>query len=136
MMRNFLTLDQFSVDESTGIVLLSSQQASEMQPTIALRQEGDYLAISTSYGALEIALRPRLNELTHALAHLTPSDGMQTTRTIGSSESHIAVGLRTDGSLNLRPILIQDATGFLALNFRLSSEVRKSLYEWMNVTSK
>ncbi|MDX2163223.1 MAG: hypothetical protein SF162_18035 [bacterium] len=136
-MRNFTLLDQVVIDSQTGIIGLSASGHSDSAPSLALKIEGDYIAISASYGALEIALRPRLEELKWALAHMQPLDGLQTTsRQVGSTQSYLAFGLRSDGTLTLRPTILTDATGHITINLRLSNDARTTLYTWLNVTPK
>ena len=57
------------------------------------------MAISASYGPMEIALRPRYEDLTRLLARLQPVEGLQTTRQVGTSQAYLATGLRSDGTL-------------------------------------
>ena len=129
-MRSFQTLDQVDIDAGTGIIHL--HDASE-NAQVALRREGDYMAISASYSAIEIALRPRFAELERALKALQPVEGLQTTRQVGTGQSYLSLGLRTDGALNLRPTLVADASGYLCLNLEVSAEVRKRLFEWLGI---
>jgi hypothetical protein len=130
-MRNFQTLDQVTIDEETGIIHLSMREDSGMRPRAAMRREGSYVAISVSYGPLEIAMRPRLYELARVLSRLKPVQGLQTTRQVGTGQAFLAMGLQTDGTLILRPTIVADATGHLCVNLLLTDEVRQALYNWL-----
>ncbi len=132
-MRNFELLDKFTADADSGVVSLSSQRDIPGNPVVALRREGGYIALSASYGPLEIALRPRFLELARVLARLQPVEGLQTTRQVGTGQAYLALGLRPDGVLLMRATLVADATGHLGFNLSLSDEVRKSLFEWLPV---
>ncbi|MFN8530099.1 MAG: hypothetical protein U0670_15980 [Anaerolineae bacterium] len=136
-MRNFITLDQVEIGDPAGIFSLKTSGEGEDSPHLALKVEGDYIAISANYGPLEIALRPRLDELKFALAHMQPLEGLQTTsRQIGSTQSYLALGLRMDQSLILRPTILTDATGHITFNLRVPKEARVKLYEWLNIPIK
>jgi len=136
-MRNFMQLDRYQVDSDTGVFRLFSHAEDDSSPQLALKMEGEFIAISSSYGALEIALRPKLDELRWALSHLVPFDGLQTTsRQIASTQAFIALGLHSDGTLVLRPTILADATGHLTINLRLSSEARAQLYSWLSIAVK
>lgn len=132
-MRNFELLDTAAVNNETGVISLSSQQASAGSPVLAMRREGSYIVISASYGPLEVALRPRFEELTRVLARLQPVEGLNTTRQIGTGQAFLALGLKPDGVLLLRPSLVADATGHLAFNLAVSDEARKTLYDWLSI---
>ena len=47
-MRNLQTLDQADVDSGTGVITLSAAGESSLNPTVAMRREGDYTAIVTN----------------------------------------------------------------------------------------
>ena len=81
--------------------------------------------------ALEIALRLRLRELVRTLSHLQPNDGLNTTRQVGTGDCFLGMGLRTDGSLVLRPTIIGDASGYFCLNLILAPEAAKVLRDWL-----
>lgn len=132
-MRYFQTLDYMVVDDETGIMTLGVRHNDEMVPQLSLRREGAYMAISAGYGPVELALRPRYDELTRLLARLQPVEGLQTTRQVGSSNSYLAIGLRGDGSLVLRPTLVADATGQITFNLLLTSDVRQTLFDALSV---
>lgn len=129
-MRNFQMLDKIKTDASSGIIQFSGESE---KACLTLRREGDYIAISASYGPIEIALRPRFQELTRALKALQPIEGLQTTRQIGTAQSHLDIGLRMDGGLNARPTLVADASGHLCLNLSLSADARQKLFEWLGI---
>lgn len=132
-MRYFQTLDKITVDSDSGIMYLSAQRESDNQPRVALRREGVYLTISASYGPLEIALRPRSDDVIRVLSRLQPVEGLQTTRQIGTSQAYLAAGLRSDGALVLRPTIVADATGLFSFNLVLTPPIRKAFYEWLPV---
>lgn len=132
-MRNFEVLDQVSIDNSSGVITFSTDNQSAGRPVVAMRREGGYIALSASYGPFEIALRPRFQELSRVLARLQPVEGLQTTRQIGTGQAYLAVGLKPDGTLLLRPTIVADATGHLGFNLALSDQTRKALFEWLPV---
>ncbi len=131
-MRSFSTLDTVTLDEETGVMTVSGSEAG--QPTLAVRREGGYIAISVAFGPLEIALRPRYQEFEHVLSRLRSVSGLQTTRQVGTGESHLGLGLRDDGALVMRPTLVADATGHISINLILSSDARTKLYAWLAIT--
>jgi hypothetical protein len=126
-MRNYQTLDAGEVDAKTGIITLAGNDS-----TIAMRREGEYVGISVSYGALEIALRPQIRELIRTVKRLQANDGLQTTWQVGTGNSFLALGLRTDGTLILRPTLINDASGYFCLNFALAPDAAAVLNGWLD----
>ena len=132
-MRNFLTLDQVTVDTDTGNIVLGAERASS---TLALKREGAYVAISANHGPIEIALRPRLEELTRALSRLQRVEGLQTTRQVGTGEWNLSLGLQMNGTLLMRPSIVADATGNISFNFALSADVTVRLYEWLNLSPR
>ena len=132
-MRDYLTLETVSSDADSGIFSICAE-ASAIDAQIMLRREGTYIAISASYGPLEIALRPRYDALTRTLARLRPIGGLQTTRELGSTHAFISVGLKVDGSLVLRPTVVGDASGHIALNFCVTDTARQALYDWLGVS--
>lgn len=126
-MRNYQVLDAGVIDEKTGIITLSGGDS-----TIAMRREGEYVGISVSYGALEIALRPPIRDLIRTVKRLQANDGLQTTRQVGTGNSYLGLGLRSDGTLILRPTLINDAAGYLCLNFSLAPDAAGVLKGWLD----
>jgi hypothetical protein len=132
-MRTFEKLDTFSREDSTGILHVTSRRPNDLQPRLALRREGDYVAISASYGPLEIALRPRYGDLTWTLSHLQSVEGLQTSRHVGTGQAYLALGLKPDGGLLLRPTILGDATGHFSFNFELTGEVTQSLLAALDV---
>ena len=132
-MRNFQTLDTYAVESDLGILYLSSSAETIGTPKVSMRREGGYMSISVSYGPLEIALRPRFVDLARTLHRLRPVQGLQTTRQVGSAQAYIALGLREDGSLVMRPTLVSDATGLMVYNLLLTDPVREALYAWLPV---
>lgn len=133
-MRNFQTLDKVVIDDETGIIYFSVQGDSDMSPRLTLRREGGYVAISASYGPLEIALRPQFDNLTNKLGRLQPVKGLQTTRQVGTTEAYLGLGLREDGTLLLRPTIVADARGHFSFNLMLTSAAREALYAWLPIT--
>ncbi|MFQ3535319.1 MAG: hypothetical protein SNJ58_05535 [Aggregatilineales bacterium] len=134
-MRNFQTLDQAKVDSASESMEMFLSDADDDQPCLALRREGAYVTLSASYGPLEIAMRPRYEELMRALVRLNVVDGLLTTRQVGTSHAYLALGLQSDGSLLLRLTIVADATGRLSINLRLVEGVRKQLYDWLDVAA-
>src|SRR5690606_16908561 len=112
-------------------MMLSTLSAEYAQ--LVMRREGTYVAISASYGPMEIALRPRYEDLVRLLARLQPVEGLQTTRQVGTSHAYLAIGLRSDGALIIRPTIVADATGYLTLNMALNPNTRRAFYEWLGV---
>lgn len=135
-MRRFEMLDKVTLDADSGVMRLTMQEDTGLHPQIALRREGAYVAIAASFGALEIALRPRYTDLVRLLTRLQPVEGLQTTRQVGTSQAFLALGLRTDGTLVMRPTIVADATGHFALNLALAPPVCKALYEWLAVDTR
>ncbi len=132
-MRNFQMLDGCRVDPESDSLELFYTNASEEQPRLALRREGIYVTISASYGPLEIALRPRYEDLTRTLSRLTTVEGLHTTRQVGTGQSYLAMGLTADNNLLLRPTIVADATGHLSLNIEVTPQARQALYEWLQI---
>jgi hypothetical protein len=132
-MRHFEILDRVTFDSESGVMTLGTQAETAEHSQLALRREGAYVAISARYGPLEIALRPHYDELVRLLARLQPVEGLQTTRQVGTSQAYLAIGLRSDRTLVLRPTIVADATGYFAFNLALTPHIRQALYEWLNV---
>ena len=130
-MRHFLTLDTLTIDSESGILYLTAANGDDNQARVGVRREGVYVAISASHGPLEIALRPRYDDLARLLHRLQPVEGLQTTRQVGSAQAYLAVGKRSDGSLVLRPTLVADASGLLTFNLVLAPDVAQALIEWL-----
>lgn len=132
-MRNFQKLDNVAVDVESGILTISSASDDISSPRVAMRREGSYVAISASYGPLEIALRPRFVEFGRTLARLQPVRGLQTTRQVGTGQAHLALGLQEDGGLVMRMTIVADATGHLSFNLIVPADVRQAMYEWLPI---
>lgn len=130
-MRTLQTLNYINVDTASGVIHFYDTGENSR---LALRREGDYVAISASHGPIEIALRPRVQELERALKTMQPVEGLQTTRQIGTAQSYLSLGLRSDGALNVRPTLVADASGYLCLNLELTSNARQKLFEWLGIS--
>lgn len=130
-MRNPQTLDQAAIDPVTGVITFTAAEKNALQPIAAMRHEGEYVPISVSYGALEIALRPRVKDLIRTLRTIQPNDGLNTTRQVGSTDCFLGLGLRTDGTLILRPTIVGDASGYFCLNLALSPQAAAELRSWL-----
>lgn len=121
-----------TVDDNTGIIQLAGRD--EPISHLAMRQEGEYVALSASYGPLEIALRVRHESLTWTLSHLQPVDGLQTSRQVGTGQAYLAVGLKPDKGLVLRPTIVGDATGHFSFNLEVSQQACAVLYKWLSIS--
>lgn len=132
-MRSFKTLDKVETDLETGIISLSKQNDDGMHTQVSMRREGTYVAISASFGLLEIALRPRFKELARALSRLSPIKGLQTSRQVGTGQAYLAIGLQDGGQLIMRPTIVADATGHLSFNLVLTDEVRQAVFDWLPI---
>jgi hypothetical protein len=133
-MRNFATLDQVEFDESNGILRFFGQSTIGSLASLSLKREGSYVAVSAAYGPVEVAMRPRLQELTRVLARLRPVEGGLTPRQVGTGEAYISLGVLPDGMLLLRVTIVADASGNLNLNVALTDAMRAKLFEWLPVT--
>jgi hypothetical protein len=132
-MRTYQTLDRAEIDADRAILMLTSSAARELSTSVAMRREGDYLAMSFSLGALELALRLRTSEVTRTLSHLQPAEGQQTPRQIGTGQAFLQVGLQNNGALLLRPTLVSDAGGLLAINLSVEHAARRALLGWLEL---
>lgn len=131
-MRNFQPLDHVHIDDETDVITLEHTD-SDNEPVLALRREGIYVTISASFGPLELALRPRYEDLVRTLSRLQAVEGLSTTRQVGTAQAYLAMGLSVDGSLMLRPTIVADATGHMSLNLAVSDDARKQLFGWLKV---
>lgn len=132
-MRNFKTLDHVVIDHDTGIITISAQQDELTSARLAMRREGSYLSISASYGPIEIAMRPRFAEVVRVLSKIQPVEGLQTTRQVGTGQAYLAMGLQADKGLVIRPTIVADATGHICFNLFLADDVRRTLFEWLEI---
>ncbi len=132
-MRNYQTLDDCRLDPEADSLELFFTNAEPEHPRLVMRREGVYVTISASYGPLEIALRPRYDDLARTLSRLAAVEGLHTTRQVGTAQAYLAMGLAADGTLLLRPTIVADATGHLSFNLLLAPNVRTALYEWLKV---
>jgi hypothetical protein len=132
-MRNFQILDGSKINKESDSLELFFTNADTEQPRLALRREGIYVTISASYGPLEIALRPRYEDLVRTLSRLTAVEGLHTTRQVGTGQAYLAMGLTQDDNLLLRPTIVADATGHLSLNIEIAQGARQVLYDWLKV---
>ncbi len=131
-MRNFQLLDQIEPEDETGIIHFSSRADSDNSPRLALGREGEYVTISGSYGALELALRLRHEEIVRTFHRLQPVAGLRTSRQVGTGSSTLALGEQPDGSLIVRILLVNDAAGHISLNLQLSSGAHAALRAWLD----
>ena len=132
-MRNFQILDDCKIDPESDSLELFFTNAQPEHPRLAMRREGIYVTISASYGPLEIALRPRYEDILRTLSRLAAVEGLHTTRQVGTAQAYLAMGLTSDGNLVLRPTIVADATGHLSFNIQITPKVRVALYEWLKV---
>jgi len=132
-MHNFQPLDHTLVDDETETIQLAHTPSGNT-PILVMHREGPYIAISVSLGALEIALRPRYEDLIRTLSRLPAVEGLHFTRQVGTAQAFLALGLMPDGELLVRPTIVADATGYLSLNLQLTSDVRQTLYDWLQVS--
>ncbi len=130
-MRNFQLLDRVEPEDDSGILSFSSSQDAANSPKLSLGREGDYVTISGSYGALELALRLHYEEVSRAFSRLQPVAGLRTSRQVGTGRSTLALGAHPDGSLILRIMLVGDAAGHVSLNLQLSADAAQSLRGWL-----
>lgn len=132
-MHRFQTLDGCKVDPESNSLELFFTNADPEQPHLALHREGIYVTISASYGPLEIALRPRYEDLVRALSRLPTVEGLHTTRQVGTGQAYLAMGLTPNNNLLLRPTIVADATGHISLNLEVAPKARATLYEWLKI---
>ena len=132
-MRTYQTLDRAEVETDRDILTLTSATGSVIPTSLALRREGLYLAMSFSLGPAELALRLKTADVTRALTHLQPADGLQTPRQIGSGQAFLQVGLQMNGVLLLRPTLVSDANGMISFNLALEHAARRALLTWLEL---
>lgn len=131
-MRNFYTLESAVINDETGVISLTTDHDATTV-RLSMRREGGYVSISISYGPLEMALRPRYPELARILGRLRPVSGLQTTRQVGTGQAYLALGLREDGVLVMRPTIVADATGHLTYNLLIADRARQTLFDWLPV---
>ncbi|MEO0563641.1 MAG: hypothetical protein AAF125_16160 [Chloroflexota bacterium] len=132
-MRQFRTLFRVDEDADAGVLYISGEKGTHDYPSLMVSREGSYVPISVSYGPIELALRLTYDDLAQALTRLQPVDGLQTTRQVGSANAYLAMGLRSDGVLLMRPTMVGDASGHMSVNLALPSEVRESLMRWLGI---
>ncbi|MCK6580183.1 MAG: hypothetical protein L6Q98_18990 [Anaerolineae bacterium] len=131
MTRTFALLDDSTVDTTAGILTLRGQVQDSYAPEISMRREGALIVIAAGTGVIEVALRLRYDELRQAMQYLQPNDGLTTSRQVGTGQAYLGIGLKTDDTLILRPVIVGDASGHLRLNFRLTSAVRAVMARWI-----
>lgn len=128
-MRHYQSLDTFKLEGST--VYLTSSGDKNVEAMVVMAREGDRMVLSISIGPLELALRPRFEELQRAITALKPVPGLSTTRHVGSESAYIDLGLTEDQQLVLRPSLVTDATGHLSINLLVNKEAFEKLANWL-----
>jgi len=133
-MRQFRTLFRVELDDDSGVLYIVGEKGTHDYPALMVSREGAYVPISVSYGPIEVALRLHHDELVRTLQRMQPVDGLITTRQVGSSSAYLAMGLRSNGDLLLRPTLISDAVGHFSVNLSLPQEARLSFFDWLGVT--
>lgn len=132
-MRQFRTLFRVETNEETGIMYIFGEKGTHDYPSLMVSREGDYVPISVNYGPIEMALRLRYEDLARTLQRLQPIDGLQTTRQVGSTSAFLALGLRHDGTLLMRPTMVSDARGRLTVNLGLPDDARRKLMQWLDI---
>lgn len=132
-MRNYQLLNAVKRNDAVNSLEFYLNEVDDDQPKMSLRREGAYVTISASYGALEIALRPRYEDLARTLGKLQVVEGLATSRQVGTAQAFVALGRASDGSLLMRLTIVADATGHLSLNLNLTDTVRDQLYSWLEV---
>jgi hypothetical protein len=132
-MRHYHKLDQVTHNKQDDSLIIGCQQETEGHPSLWFAREGMYVSISASYGPLEIALRPRLQDLTTSLAQLKPTDQLSVTRLVGTGQAHLELGLSLEGELLARATIVADATGYIAMNALLAAPVTQELFKWLDV---
>ena len=132
-MRQFRTLFRVEEDHETGVLYIVGEKGTHDYPSLMVRLEGEFVPLSVSYGPIELALRLRYETLVRTLGRLQPIDGLQTTRQVGSTGAYLALGLRRDGMLLMRPTVVADAYGHITFNIGLPTEAREAFFKWLNV---
>ncbi|NOG49385.1 MAG: hypothetical protein HND48_08025 [Chloroflexi bacterium] len=99
-----------------------------------MRKEGTYVALAISHGPIELALRPRIDELRRVLGRLVAVEGLQNHPPSWDGRGlYRPRKLQSDGTLLMRPTLVADATGHLCFNLLLTPASRAVLYTWVGV---
>jgi hypothetical protein len=132
-MRQFRALFKIDIDDKSGVMYIVGEKGTHDYPSMMVSREGAYVPISVSYGPIELALRLRHEDLGRAIGRLQPIDGLQTTRQVGSTSAYLGLGLRSDGTLVMRPTVVADARGYLSLNLTLPPEVHQKLVTWLEI---
>ncbi len=132
-MRQFRSLFRVDTDDDSGIMYIYGEKGTHDYPSMMVRREGDHVLISSSYGPIELALRLPHDELAQKIMRLKPVDGLVTTRQVGSAQAYLSLGLRTDGSLLMRPTLVSDARGHITFNLSLPEDARLALLDWLQI---
>lgn len=131
-MRNYQVLDVAQVGDKDILRLTNAEDKPE-NPSLSMSREGAFVSISVSFGPLEIALRPRYDELARHLSRLHPVPGLATTRQTGGANAYISLGLTQDSKLVLRPTLVTDASGLIVFNLVCTPDVKDKIFDWLEV---
>lgn len=131
-MRNYQVLDVAQVGDKDILRLTNAEDKPE-NPSLSMSREGAFVSISVSFGPLEIALRPRYDELARHLSRLHPVPGLATTRQTGGVNAYISLGLTQDSKLVLRPTLVTDASGLIVFNLVCTADVKDKIFDWLEV---
>lgn len=132
-MRFYQRLDHVSHDKSDDTLLITCTQGAEHKPALWIGREGMYVGVSATYGPLEVALRPHQRDLQMSLAELRPTARLSAMRVVGTGQANLELGLSNEGELLFRVTIVADATGYLAMNMVLTSEVRQALLAWLAI---
>ncbi len=135
-MRHYQKLDSVTYDEAHDTLRLGCTDPDARLVSLWFGREGMYLSISANYGPLEIALRPRHRDLVASLSQLKPTERLAVMRMVGTGQAHLELGLTTEGDLLLRATIVADATGHFAINMIAKPEVRRKLFEWLDVENE
>jgi hypothetical protein len=133
-MRNFQNLDTVKHNAATDSLEFYLTADADDLPQLWMRREGIYVTISASYGPLELAMRPRYEDLVRTLSRLSVVEGLSTTRQVGTGQAYVAVGLSAEDELLMRLTIVADATGHVSLNVALTAHAKQSLYDWLEVS--
>lgn len=133
-MRNFQNLDTVKHNADTDSLEFYLRADADGLPQLWMRREGIYVTISASYGPLELAMRPRYEDLVRTLNRLSVVEGLSTTRQVGTGQAYVAVGLSSEDELLMRLTIVADATGHVSLNVALTAQAKQALYEWLEVS--
>lgn len=132
-MRHYQRLDTITYNDANDTILVSSGPPVEGKPTLWLGREGLYFSVSAGYGPLEVALRPRAQDLITCLSQLRPTERVAATRLVGTGQAQLELGLTIEGELLIRTAIVADATGYFAINMLLAKNAAAELLQWLGV---